>query len=141
MINLPYAEGAWEIANARKNGMRPAGPVIVALNGDQGWDNATVYADPAGAYRWDWVKGLPSIVVVMGKDTRLGTILRDIEDNEPGQLDVIDTDRFMGWMILSAKPKLSTLRWPKWMVRDWLGDGHWHKNLNETKASFGLVTA
>lgn len=136
---LPYASGAYTIAQARAQGMRPSGPVIVALNGDPHWDNATVLADPKESYRWDWVKGLPSIVVVMGKETRLGSILSDIEASEPGQLDVIDTDRRLGWMVLFAKPKLVTLNWPQWAVSDWLGDAHWHNNLNETKAGFGLV--
>lgn len=138
---LPYASGAYTIAQARAQGMRPSGPVIVALNGDPHWDNATVLADPKESYRWDWVKGLPSIVVVMSKETRLGLILSDIEANEPGQLDVIDTDRCLGWMILFTKPKLRTLPWPQWMVRDWLGDADWHNNLNETKSGFGLVAA
>lgn len=140
-MNLPYPRNAYAIAKARENGLRPSGPVIVALNGDPEWDNATVYADPAEAYRWDWVKGLPSVVVLIGKDTRFGSILHDIEDCEPGQLDVIDTDRQIGWLVLSAKKRLVTLRWPQWMVRDWLGESTWHDGVNEIKASFGLEIA
>lgn len=141
MNHLPYARGAFTIAQARADGMRPAGPVIIVLNGEEPYcSNAIVYADPAQSYRWDWVKGLPNIVVLMGKDTRLGSILGDIEDCGPGQLDVIDTDRGIGWMVLFTKPKLKTLTLPKFMVMDWLGDGEWHKNLNETKARYGLVT-
>lgn len=140
MNHLPYARGAYAIAEARSNGMRPEGPVIVVLHGEEPYcSNAIVYADPKDSYRWDWVLGL-NVVVLMGKETRLGTILNDIETCSPTQLDVIDTDRGIGWMVLFTKPKLKTLTLPKFMVMDWLGDGEWHKALNETKASYGLVT-
>lgn len=139
MNHLPYARGAFTIAQARAKGMRPAGPVIVALNEEPDCDNAIVYANPDEAYRWDWVKGL-NVVVLMGKETRLGSILSDIEAREPTQLDVIDTDRGIGWMVLFTKPKLRTLTLPKHQVMDWLGDGEWHKQLNEAKAGHGLVT-
>lgn len=137
----PYAQGARTIAEMRATGKRPAGPVIVALNGDPGWDNATVIAELGLQYRWDWVKGLPSIVVTIGAKTRLGTLLADIEASEPGQLDVIDTERQLGWMVLFAKRRLVTVTWPKAQVIDWLGDGVWHDGLNKIKASFGQVTA
>lgn len=140
MMHLPYPRGAYAIAQARTNGMRPAGPVIVALNGDPCIGNATVFAEPGSAYRWDWVKRLPNVVVLIGKDTRLGTILADIDAAGPDQLDVIDTDREIGWMVIFTKPKLKTLKLPKHQVVDWLGDGTWHKNLNEWKAGHGLVT-
>jgi len=139
--HLPYPRGAFDIVKARANGFRPAGPVIVALNGTPDCDNAIVYADPMESYRWDWVKGLPNVVVLIGKETRLGTILADIYACEPGQFDVIDTDRGLGWMVLFTKPKLRTLTLPKHQVLDWLGDGEWHKNLNKAKASYGLATA
>lgn len=141
MNHLPYARGAYAIAQARANGMRPNGPVIVVLNGEEPYcSNAVVYADPSESYRWDWVVGLPNIVVLIGKDTRLGTVLSDIEACGPGQLDVIDTDRGIGWMVLFAKP-LKTLTLPRHMVLDWLGEGIWHKEFNDLKASYELVTA
>ena len=140
-MNLPYPTNGYVIEQNRLKGLRPSGPLIVALNGDPHLDNATVYANPGQSYNWRWVKGLPSVIVLIGADTRFGTILRDIEDCEPGQHDVIDTERELGWMVLFARPKLVTLKWPKWMVRDWLGDGEWHTNLNTYKASQGLVTA
>ena len=139
MNHLPYPRGAYTIAEARANGMRPVGPVIVALNGEPNCDNAIVHADPMESYRWDWVKAL-NVVVLIGKDTRLGSILSDIESCNPEQLDVIDTDRGIGWMVLFTKPNLKTLSLPKHQVMDWLGDGEWHKNLNESKASPELVT-
>lgn len=141
MNHLPYPEGAFSIAKARANGMRPSGPVIVAMHAEAPqFENATVIADPSGIYRWDWVRGLPSIVGLIGKDTRFGTILRDIEDSDPQQLDVIDFERELGWMVLFTKPRLRTVRWPQQAVRDWLGDGMWHIKLNELKTNFGLAT-
>lgn len=133
-----YAPGAYTIAQARANGRRPAGPVIVALNGDPGWDNAIVIAAPDESYRWDWAKGLPSIVVLIGKETRFKTIIREIEACEPGQLDVIDTDRKIGWMVLFTRPKLVTLKWPKHQVADWLGESVWHNDISKIKSGFGL---
>ena len=138
---LAYPRGAFTIAQLLESGKRPAGPVIVSLNGDPGWDNATVLADPRESYRWDWVKGLPSVVVTMGKDTRLGSILADILQSEPGQLDVIDTERVVAWMVLRARPKLRAVRWPAHWVADWLGEGFAHAELNAVKARFGLEVA
>ena len=140
-MSLPYPKGAQQIAEARANGMRPEGPVIVVLHGQPNWDNAMVYANPALRYRWDWVRGLPSVVVIVGYTTRLGTILSDIEDNEPGQLDVVDTDRALGWMVLFTRPRLKTVRWPAMTVKDWLGDQQWHLALNDIKAKAGLEVA
>lgn len=137
-MGLPYPRGAQAIAEARANGMRPAGPVIVVLHGQPDWDSAMVYANTAFQYRWDWVRGLPSIVVVMGESTKLGNILADIQDCGPEQLDVIDMDRALGWMVLFSKPRLQTVRWPTSNVADWLGDQAWHLALNATKARAGL---
>lgn len=138
---LPYPRGAFTIAQFRARGKRPAGPVIVSLNGDPGWDNATVFADARESYRWDWVQSLPSVVVVMGKQTRLGSILADILQSEPGQLDVIDTERAFAWMVLRARPRLRAVRWPAHWVADWLGEGTAHGELNAVKARFGLEVA
>ncbi len=140
-MSLPYPKGAEQIAEARANGMRPEGPVIVVLHGQPEWDNAMVYANPAFPYRWDWVRGLPSVVVLIGKDTKLGRTLIDIEESGPDQLDVIDTDRGLGWMVLFTKPRLRTVSWPAMTVADWLGDQAWHKALNAEKARHGLEVA
>ncbi len=141
MNDLPYPRGAHAIAQARSLGKRPAGPVLVALNGDPSFDNATVFAEPNGVYRWDWVKGLPSIVILIGKETRLGNILHEINEADPKQLDVIDTDRELGWLVLFTKPRLRTVKWPRHMVKDWLGEATWHRNLNAVKAEFGQEIA
>ena len=115
--------------------------MVVSLNGDHGWDNAFVTAEPGQRYRWDWVKGLPSIVVTVGRETKIGTLLADIEAGEPVQLDVVDTERQLGWMVLFAKRRLITVQWPTWQVADWLGGGIWHSELNKIKGSLGLITA
>lgn len=138
----PYPRGAYAIAQARAHGKRPAGPLLVALNGDfPGCGNAVVSAQPGAKYRWDWVSGLPSVVVLIGKKTRLGTILGDIEACSPVELDVIDTDRALGWKVLFTTPKLRTVRWPRHTVVDWLGDNALHKKLNEAKADLGMEIA
>jgi hypothetical protein len=133
-MSLPYPRNAHGIVQARANGMRPAGPLVVVLNGStQEWDNAMVYADPGKAYRWDWIRGL-GVVVLIGADTRLQSILSDIEACQPCQIDVIDTDRQMGWMVLFTRPKIRTRDWPKAWVLDWLGDCKWHRDLEQIKA-------
>jgi hypothetical protein len=119
--------------------MRPAGPLLVACHDRCPWDNATVHVDPMAQYRWDWLKGLPFVVVVMGAETRFGTLLDDILSGAPGQLDVVDTDRAVGWMVLAAKGQLRTVRWPASYVADWLGDQAWHLHLREMREQHGLV--
>jgi hypothetical protein len=137
-MSLPYPAGALEIVEGRMHGLRPEGPVIVVLHGSPSWDNALVWANPAFAYRWDWVRGLPNVVVVVGAETKFGSLLTDIESESPGQLDVIDIERELGWMVLFTKPRLRTVKWTKAAVQDWLGDQTWHKELNAIKAGFGM---
>jgi hypothetical protein len=135
MSDLPYPRNAWEIVKARANGMRPEGPVLVVLHGQHDIDNAMVYAEPNVRYRWDWVRGLPNVVVLIGSGTRMGTILADIMDAGPLQLDVIDHERELGWLVNLVRPKLRTVRWPQSWVRDWLGSCEWHRALQAAKLS------
>ncbi len=58
---------------------------------------------------WDWVRGL-DVVVMVDSNTLLDSILREIDDARPEQLNVIDQQRRLGWMVLSCQPK---------MHRDW----------------------
>jgi hypothetical protein len=140
-MSLPYPRNAFGIVQAKANGMHPAGPLVVVLNGSTPeWDNAMVYADPGMAYRWDWIRGL-GVVVLIGAETRLHSILSDIETGQPGQIDVIDTERKLGWLVLFTKPKLRTVKWPQHQVMDWLGDCSWHHDLEQIKAKSKQQTA
>lgn len=134
MNALPYPRGAARaIAQARSGGLRPAGVVLIVLAGRFAWPNPQVYATPGQRYRWDWLKGL-SAVVLIDSGTRLDSILPDIENAGPAQLDVIDHERLQGWMVLRTSPRLETVRWPRPWVEDWLGGQEWHQELNEIKA-------
>lgn len=126
-----YPNGAYPIVQARAKGMRPSGPLLVSLCNAPHFDNATVYARPDQAYRWDWVRGLPSVVVLIDKQTRMGSILDDINRCEPGQLDVVDVERKLGWMVIYTSPKLLATKWPKQWSEDWLGDQRWHTDMAE----------
>lgn len=133
MNSLPYPRGAARaIAEARTGGLRPAETVLIVLAGRFDWPNPTVYATPGQRYRWDWLKAL-SIVVLIDASTRLGSTLDDIYQAEPAQLDVIDAERGLGWLVTFTHPRLQTVRWPRGQVVDWLGDGRWHRELNEMK--------
>ncbi len=133
MNGAPYPRGAARaIAEARTGGLRPAEVVLIVLAGRFDWPNPTVYATPGQRYRWDWLRGL-SIVVLIDAGTRLGSTLDDIYNAEPAQLDVIDAERGLGWLVCFTRPRLRTVRWPRGQVADWLGDGHWHRELNALK--------
>lgn len=133
MSSLPYPRGAARsIADARAGGLRPAETVLIVLAGRFDWPNPTVYATPGERYRWDWLTGL-SIVVLLDAGTRLGSTLDDIHKAEPAQLDVIDAERGLGWLVLFTRPQLRTVRWPRGQVADWLGDGQWHRELGDLK--------
>lgn len=131
----PYPRGdARAIAEARADGLRPAQVVLIILAGS--WENDSnpkVYVQPGQQYRWDWLRGLNAVVLV-DAGTRMGTTLQDIEREGAGQIDVIDFERCRGWLVLGAAPRLSTVRWPHRHVKDWLGTGEWHHELNQLKS-------
>lgn len=135
MKNLPYPRGAArEIADARAKGFKPAGAVEVVLAG--GWfgsENPVVYADHDQTYRWDWVAGL-SVVLLIDSTTSLDRIFADVDRANPGQIDVIDRVRRLGWMITATKPRIKTMPWPRPWVEDWLDGGNWHLELAAIKA-------
>ena len=134
MNSLPYPLGcARAVAQARASGLKPAQPVLIDLGGGAEWANPTCHADPKRHYRWDWVRGL-NIVVLIHARTGLGDILHDIDIHEPCQIDVIDPERRLGWLVNFTRPILRTCRWPRRQVDDWLGDGHWHKDLHDCVA-------
>lgn len=138
MITPPYPRGAARaIADARAAGMKPSGVVVIVLAGHFDWPDPVVYATPGEAYCWDWVNGL-SVVVLTDSKTHLKTILSDIELARPFQLDVIDAERRRGWLVTRATQRLvETVRWPRFLVDDWLGTGEWHRELERIKAEVG----
>lgn len=122
------------IANARAKGLKPAGAVEIVLAGDR-FDSANpvVFADQDRIYRWDWVSGL-NVVLLIDSKTRLDRILADIDRANPEQIDVIDRERRLGWLITCTKPRIRTVRWPTAWVADWLDGQAWHQELAKTKA-------
>lgn len=134
MSYIPFPRGdARAIADARAKGFKPAGAVEIILAG--GWmdsPNPQVFADASEAYRWDWIKGL-SVVLLIDSKTRLDGILPAIDRAAPAQIDVIDRERCLGWLICSTQPRIKTVRWPRGWVQDWLGDGDWHQDLAKVK--------
>lgn len=132
---MQYPRGdARAIADARARGLKPAGAVEVVLAG--GWfdsPNPVVYADDHDRiYRWDWLAGLYVVLVVNSK-TRLDRILAGIDRANPAQIDVIDRERRLGWMVTYAKPRIKTIRWPSAWVADWLDAGNLHLELSKAK--------
>lgn len=134
-MTSPYPRNADAIVSARRNGMKPAGPVLISLTKQYRAlpDDAIVYADPGQTYRWDWIKGLTSVVVLIDAKTKLGPLLADLESCEPNQIDVVDVERRVGWMVGFVKHGLATIRWTPHQVRDWLGSCEWHEALHKAK--------
>lgn len=135
MNALPYPRGAARsIADARVNGMRPSSAVLIIAGGERvDWEACpTSYVDAGTAYQWDWVRGL-NVVVQIVPSTRLGTLLMDIERHDPSQIDVLDQERRVGWLVTRTKPTLQTIRWPRHWAADWLDGGDWHRELNQIK--------
>lgn len=134
-IAAQYPRNAWPIVQARANGMRPQGPVIVIMTDQYEAlpDDANVYADSGQKYRWDWCKGL-TVVVVVDSKTKLDSMLGEIEVG-PGlnaaQLDVVDVEREQAWSVLSVKHgRLNAQPWPAGWAR------HWLKTTDQPGASF-----
>lgn len=134
MRYIPFPRGdARAIADARAKGMKPAGAIEIILAG--GWldsPNPKVYVEPDLDYRWDWLKGLPVVLLIDSK-TRLDSILSAIDRAAPAQIDVIDRERCLGWQICFTKPRIKAVRWQRAWVQDWLGDGDWHRDLAKAK--------
>ncbi|WP_208507928.1 hypothetical protein [Variovorax paradoxus] len=141
-MRLQYPRNAAPIVEARAKGMRPAGLLIVVMTDryERLPNDAHVFVDAGVRYCWDWARGLPNVVVVMDARTKLGTLLGDLMGARIGQVDVVDVERGKGWLVNSAQP-LSTVRWSPLQVRDWLGDGSWHAEVEEAKAQYEVLSA
>ena len=134
MSSSMFPRNCQAIREARANGMKPAGPVLVmfAKQFPTVANDAVVYVDNGCSYRWDWLRGL-NIVVLVDKATQLGMTLDDINEQAPAQLDVVDVERGLGWLVTVTRPRLASVRWPAAWVADWLGDGSWHRELESIK--------
>lgn len=141
-MTLPYPRNAAPIVEARAKGMRPAGLLIVVMTDRYTRlpNDAHVFIDAEQRYRWDWVRGLPNVVVVVDAETKLGSVLSDLESAAVEQIDVVDVERRLGWLVCFAEP-LRTVRWPRSQVEDWIGDGAWHADLARVKAEYDALPA
>lgn len=112
MRPLPIPRNARQIAEARANGMRPAGMVLVSLIGDVPWPETTVYADPASRYDWRFLVGLPAAIVVRPGIDAMATIRAVFEASLPhggGYPWLVDAER----RELSSVVEVSPLKlWP-----------------------------
>lgn len=134
---FPYPRNAAPIVAARANGMKPAGPVMVVLTDKYETlpGDAHVFADMKRRYRWDWVAGLLSVVIVIDSSTKFGNLPHEIQVNAPLELDIVDCERRKGWKVYLTYPQLRTSRWPKHEVDSWLGNGSWHQSLQNIKTT------
>jgi hypothetical protein len=140
MWEPPYAPGdAENIARARLRGLKPAETVLVSLLGRLDGSNPQVFPKMGLRYRWDFLKGL-GVVVLKNHGTEVTPLLQSIENAEPAQIDLIEVDTGKGWMVLFTYP-VKTLQWPVHQVADWLGDGTWHRDLQNIKDRALLLTA
>lgn len=139
-MKLPYPRNAGPIVEARAHGMKPAGLLIVVMTPryEQLPNDAHVFIDAGQRYRWDWARGLENVIVAIDASTKLGTLLEDLEDAKVDQIDVVDVERRLGWMVCFANP-LRTVRWPRKQTEDWLGDGEWHADLAQVKADYAAL--
>lgn len=83
------AVNAQPILDARLKGMKPADMVIVSLVGPVILDNPTVFADPAKAYDWRWVRGL-DVCMYMTSDQDWTDTLKAIAQQRPEHLNLWD---------------------------------------------------
>jgi hypothetical protein len=140
---LTYPPGdAENIAKARLRRQRPAGTVLIALTGRHDVSNPQMFPEIGKAYRWDFLKGL-GVVVLKNQNhdlSMLVSLLQDIDDAQPAQLDLVDINAGKGWMVLFTNP-LRTIRWTEHQVTDWLGGGEWHRELQAIKDRSRELTA
>lgn len=132
---FPYPRNAGPIVAAREKGMKPAGPVMVVLSDKYEMlpGDPHVFADTKTRYRWDWTRGLLSVVIVIDSSSKLGNLPHEIQLNDPLELDIVDCERRKGWKVCLTYPQLRTTRWPSAWVEDWLGDGAMGRELQNIK--------
>lgn len=141
-MTAPYPRNATPIVAARAKGMKPAGPLIVVMTEryERLPDDAHVFATAGQTYRWDWARGLPNVVVVIDGSTKLGSLLEDLDSVGVGQIDVVDVERERGWTVGFVQP-LRTTQWSELQVRDWLGEGRWHADVEAAKSQYEALAA
>jgi hypothetical protein len=62
--NLPLPQGAWPIAKARQQGLKPADGILVSFVGPTPWDAHHVFAESGKSYDWSWAVGLEIHIVL-----------------------------------------------------------------------------
>jgi len=119
---FPYPRNAQSIVAARAQGLKPSGPLMVVMTKKyhQIDGDAHVYADACQQYRWDWVRGLLSVVIVIDAATKFSNLPHEIQMNDPLELDIVDCERLKGWKVCLTYPQLRTVKWPSGQARSWL---------------------
>lgn len=101
----PMPDGAWAIANVRKQGYKPANPVIVSYVGESPWIGEHVHCLSGQCYEWSWSIDLPiTIVMVPGVD--ITDALRGcFWPMAPAYLTLIDVENMRVSFVLDLLPK------------------------------------
>ncbi len=126
-MNIP--NGAQEVIDARKRGLKPAGMLIISLIGNTGESNHTVFANPSSTYDWRWIIGLDACLYFRHGVNWEPTALQ-ISRCNARWFSVWDMDRFKGADAISI-PFIEDLDKPANRRRDRLALFRWPKFENE----------
>lgn len=121
--------GAQQIIDARKRGMKPAEMLIVSLIGKVDELNYTIYANAQAEYEWFWVRGL-KVCLYVNQKSNWKPVIAAMARNFPEWLGLYDVDQFKG-ATASYLPRVEDIEKPKNQWRYKLDFLPWTKWQNE----------
>ncbi len=115
--HLPIPQGAWPIAQARQQSLKPADGILVSFVGPTPWDAHHVFPESGKRYDWSWAAGLEIHVVVKpGIDAT--DAINSLYDpfNTQTLLGLIDIERKQVSYVCALLPE--PVLWPRRYVGD-----------------------
>jgi hypothetical protein len=113
-LGLPLAYGAHRVAQARREGMRPADPIIVSYVGPTPWQGVHVLCESGKAYDWAWSEDLTVAIVMAPGIDAMGAIRGCFWPcKADAYLTLIDIEKHLVSYVVAMHPK------PKlWHLKD-----------------------
>lgn len=112
MSRHPLPDGAWPIAKARQQGLRPDGAIIVSFVGPTPWEGVHVFCEGGQQYDWNWSENLwLTIVTEPGIDVTDAINGCFWPENTKEMLTLIDIERQQVFDIPRVLPR--PVLWPR----------------------------
>lgn len=108
---LPIPQGAWSIAQARQQCLRPADGILVSFVGPTPWDAHHVFPESGKRYDWSWAEGLEIQIVLKPGIDATDAINNLFDPMNKTLLRLIDIERKQVSDVCALLPK--PVLWPR----------------------------